>query len=60
LADDPDALLDELDLKLTWGEMSDQTRETIKTAITGSMPPQTRVLRALHLICSSPDFTVIR
>ena len=60
LADNPDALLDELDLKLTWGEMSDQTRETIKTAITGSMPPQTRVLRALHLICSSPDFTVIR
>ncbi|MDC0550284.1 hypothetical protein OAO58_01645, partial [bacterium] len=27
LADDPDALLDELDLKLTWGEMSAQTRE---------------------------------
>ena len=60
LADDPDALLDELDLKLTWGEMSAETRETIKTAITGSMPPQTRVLRALHLICSSPDFTVLR
>jgi uncharacterized protein (DUF1800 family) len=58
LVDDVDALLDRLDLLLTYGTLSDETRDIIQIAVEGADPP-TRVVLALNLILSSPDYSVI-
>jgi uncharacterized protein (DUF1800 family) len=58
LVDDVDALLDRLDLLLTYGTLSDASREAIRIALLGVDPP-IRVLMALNLIMTSPDYAVV-
>ena len=58
LVDDPDALLDRLDLLLTYGTMSNPTRDSIRTALEAT-PPATRLAMALNLVLSSPDYAVV-
>lgn len=69
LAADPAALLDNLNLLLTHGTMSAETRATILKAVqgvttgmvpTGSNLNQTRALLAVHLVALSPDFAVLK
>ncbi len=58
LAGDVDALLDRLDLLLTYGTLTPESRETIRTALLDS-DEALRVPMALHLILISPDYAVI-
>lgn len=63
LADQPDALLDRLDLVLMAGQLSAGTRATIRTAIdaiptTATDASQRRVQTAVALCMMSPDFVV--
>ena len=69
LAADPAALLDNLNLLLTHGTMSAETRAAILKAVqgvttgmvpTGSNLNQTRALLAVHLLALSPDFAVLK
>jgi uncharacterized protein (DUF1800 family) len=57
LADDVDALLDRLDLLLTYGTLSDASRHAIKEAVEG-VDPAARVAQALSLIMTSPDYAI--
>jgi uncharacterized protein (DUF1800 family) len=63
LADDPEALLDLLDLKMTWGHLGDDTRGILLEAWR-EMPPSftagDRVKALIHLIVVSPDFAVFQ
>ena len=58
LASNVDALLDRLDLLLTYGTLSDESRETIRIAVEG-VDASVRVLLALNLIMTSPDYAVV-
>lgn len=69
MAEDIDALLDQLDLKLTYGQLSDPTRALITDAIDditiveGPDGDQARFFRvsiAVMMIMSSSDFLVVR
>ncbi len=69
LAANPIALLDNLDLLLTHGTMSAETRAAILKAVqgvttamvpTGSNLNQTRALLAVYLVTLSPDFAVLK
>lgn len=61
LVGNPDALIDYLDLLLTYGTMSDQMRQVIKT---GMAPfedePMYQVFAALYLITVSPEYAVMK
>ena len=61
-AGDIDALLDHLDLKLTYGTLSSRTRDAIRTflATPGLDDPNLRSRLAMHLILMSPDYAVAR
>jgi hypothetical protein len=59
LAPDAGALLDRLDLLLTYGRMSGQMRQVLLTAITARPDPAERVRMALHLIAISPEYNVL-
>ena len=62
LANDPPLLLDRLDLLLTAGSLSENTRTTIINAIT-QIPPAnalSRVRTAVRLIVLSPDFSIFQ
>ena len=61
-ASDIDALLDHLDLKLTYGTLSAPTRKAIRTllATPGLDDPNLRSRLAMHLILMSPDYAVAR
>ena len=66
LAEDPDALVDRVDLMLTYETMSDETRNLIRDAVESiSVNPimptsgrQNRVYLAVFFALSSPDFIV--
>lgn len=58
LADDVDALLDRLDLLLTYGTLSPASRATIREAVVG-VDPAIRPILALNLILTSPDYAVV-
>ena len=66
LADDPDALIDRVDLLLTYGTMSTETKDLIRSAVEGiSINPlkpssgrKNRVYVATLFAVSSPDFIV--
>ncbi len=69
LAADPTALLNNIDLLLTHGTMSAETRAAILKAVqgvttamvpTGSNLNQTRALLAVYLVTLSPDFAVLK
>jgi uncharacterized protein (DUF1800 family) len=69
LAENPSALLDNLDLLLTHGTMSAETRAAILTAVNGITPAmvpsastlnQQRARLALYLVLLSPDYAVLK
>jgi uncharacterized protein (DUF1800 family) len=62
VAGDIDALLDRLDLLLTYGTMSSGTRQTIARVLEDPMlvDPELRVRVAVHFILMSPDYSVVR
>jgi len=57
---DLNALLDHLDLLLTYGTMSENTRNIILNAITPLDDPYDKMVMALYLTFISPDYVVIR
>jgi hypothetical protein len=60
LAGDSGALLDRLDLLLTYGTLSAQSRATIRGALEDPfVDASIRVPLAIHLILISPDYAVI-
>jgi uncharacterized protein (DUF1800 family) len=63
LAQDPEVLVNRLDILLTHGNLSDRTRgiikETIETFKTGSFR-ETRVRMAIYLIMISPDYAIFK
>ena len=58
LASSPQALVDHLDLVLTYGTMTQQTRQAILAAIEPEDVPRERVLMAIYLVMASPDYAV--
>ncbi|MEM7672946.1 MAG: DUF1800 family protein [Verrucomicrobiota bacterium] len=65
LANNLDALLDHLDLIITYGNLSDSTRTLIKDALSGFQEFQTaddeRMVRlAIYLLITSPDYSITR
>ncbi len=60
LATNIDALLDRLDLILTYGTLTDETREAVKNAVAeiDADDPWERVYRAIYLIATSPDYAI--
>lgn len=62
VADDLDALLDRLDLLLTYGTLSDETRGAVRDVLEDPTltDPELRVRVAIHLILMSPDHAVVR
>ncbi|MBK8955165.1 MAG: DUF1800 domain-containing protein [Saprospiraceae bacterium] len=63
LAQDPEVLLNRLDILLTHGQLSDRTRQIIKTALEpfkfGNYREE-RVRMALYLIMISPDYAIFK
>ena len=60
LAADMEALVDRLDLLLTAGSLSASTRASVIEGIGPFNDPAIRVRVAVHLITTSPDFTVLK
>ncbi|MEP7196405.1 MAG: DUF1800 family protein [Saprospiraceae bacterium] len=63
LSRDPEALLNRLDLLLTHGNLTDETRNIIKTAISKFVDRDyrdQRVRLALYLITISPDYAIFK
>ncbi len=64
LADNPDALLDRLDILLTRGQMTPAARSIIRDALVAAnnaeVDPEDLVRFAVTLIVSSPDYAVLR
>ena len=58
LADDPEALLDRLDLVMTHGEMHDDTRAAILGVLEAVDEPLSRARHAVYLLSISPDYVV--
>ncbi|MEL7449825.1 MAG: DUF1800 domain-containing protein [Pseudomonadota bacterium] len=58
LADDPAALIDELDVLLTHGQLSTASRDVILDAVTATPDLDLRLRTALYLLLISPDYTV--
>lgn len=58
LANEPLALIDHLDVLLTYGQLSPTTREAILTVVESEREPVERVKKAVYLIAISPDFAV--
>lgn len=59
LANNPDVLIDRLDLILTYGTLSDQTRDIIRNTII-QLDSSERVKMALFLFMVSPEFVIQR
>ena len=58
LAFNADTLIDKLDLVMTYGTLSPETRETIKHAAEELDDLEFRTKHTIFLIASSPDFAV--
>ena len=60
LSQDVDALIDRLDLLLTYGSLSEETRSILETALLDpAIAPAVRPRLAIHLILISPDYAVV-
>lgn len=64
LADDPNALLEHLDMIMTYGQMSNELRELLYFTLTRSdvvnRPDAERAQLAIYLIATSPEYSVMR
>lgn len=64
IAKDPDVLINKLDVLLTYGQLSEETKGIIKEAIIpfedNSIGNQNRIKLALYLIMISPDYNVLK
>ncbi len=60
LASDPDALLDHLDILLTFGNMSPELKATIRTEISRFSNPTLRVLDSVRFIVNSPNYCILK
>lgn len=58
IADDPAALVDRLDLILTYGQMSEGMKQIIINAVNNFEDPLLRVQTALYLFMISPEYVV--
>ena len=58
LAEDPEELLDRLDIVLTYGRLSDGTRQAILGILRDISGMQDRVEHAIYLMTLSPDYAV--
>lgn len=58
LAGDPAALVDRLDLILTYGQMSEGMKQIITDAVAQLEEPESRVEAALYLFMISPEYVV--
>lgn len=58
LAENPDALVDRLDLVMTYGTLSDDMRASIIDSIAQVQDLEIRVRAALYLLLISPDYAV--
>ena len=56
--DDPEGLMDRLDLLLTYGHLSLQSRQIILTAIEQLPQPTDRVATAIFLMMNAPEYAV--
>ncbi len=56
---DNDTLLNKLDLLLTYGSLSNESREIIKNAISG-LKPEDKIRMAVYLIMISPDYVILK
>ena len=59
-ADDIETLINHLDVMMTHGRLSDETRTIIKDACAGIGWPPNRARLALYLIMISPDYVVLK
>ncbi|MDB4318219.1 DUF1800 domain-containing protein [bacterium] len=58
LLSDPEVLLDHFDVLLTYGQMSEATRDAARARLVGI--PENKVRRAAQIIVNSPDFSVLK
>ena len=58
LADNSDALLDHLDTVMTYGTLSNNTREAIRQVIENETNPIAKVKKAVYLMATSPDYAI--
>ncbi len=58
-AQDPETLINKLDLLFTYGTLSDESRDIIKTAIDSFNSPLDRIHLAAYLIMISPDYVIL-
>lgn len=58
LADDVDVLIDRLDIVLTYGTLSDETRSAIRDVVNDVADLQFRAQTAIYLLLISPDYAV--
>ena len=60
MADDPAALVEHLNQLLMCGEMSQEMRGIVESMVTDTdaADPRQRVLEALYLIVTSPEYSV--
>jgi len=57
---DVDAMIDRLDLLLTYGTLTQETHEIIRNAVLPLDDPETRVKMALSLFILSPEYTILK
>ena len=63
LVDQPDELIDRLDLIFTYGDLRPETRTIVKDAMNGSgggLSDQKRLWMAIYLIMTSPEYAILR
>ena len=60
LADDLDALIDRLDLVMVYGNLSDETKQIVKDAISQFEEKEEQVRFAIFLISISPEYTILK
>ncbi len=60
LAEDLDALIDRLDLVMVYGNLSDETKQIVKDAISQFDEKEEQVRFAIFLISISPEYTILK
>jgi len=56
--DDPEALVQRLDLVMTYGTLTQQTRDTILGTLAEIDDPDLALITALYMVYASPEYAV--